>query len=162
MGGDITRRIPLPQADNFNPRPRVGDPVPRGGGKGAGNFNPRPPCGGDRYTWAGLASAVISIRPRVGRRYLLDLLSRINSISIHAPRVGATSLAEGQEDILRHFNPRPRVGRLGALYLLGDGHHFNPRPRVGATPWHYENPGVTIISITPPCGGDHWAGFLLL
>ena len=159
-GGRHHRRIPLPQAGQFQSTPPVwGATLSREAAeKALGISIHAPRVGGDGYTWAGLASAVISIHaPRVGGDGTCWICFPASTAFQSTPPVwGATLLAEGQEDILRHFNPRPPCGgRLRCSLSPWRWTPFQSTPPVwGATPWYCEKPRRDHhFNPRPPCGG---------
>ena len=146
------------------------------------NFNPRTRMGRDTLliyqnrTQTGFQST----HPHGARPCNLSISLNMSFISIHAPAWGATEYQERLKGLIKHFNPRTRMGRDTPSIKNGYWYiDFNPRTRMGrdyiclspfssiygisihAPAWGATSPYIYIrvcihISIHAPAWGATW------
>ena len=97
-----------------------------------------------------------STPPHGGRHGYPPGYDKRDSVSIHAPAWGATTLSRQHRIFLSGFNPRPRMGG-DPLSVCPGGHPggFNPRPRMGGDrpPRRTTSPDKS-FNPRPRMGGD--------
>ena len=157
-GATPGRRQTGETACSFNPRPRAGGDIKRGGSVQWCNcFNPRPRAGGDvgRCSESNSVSMFQSTPPCGGRR--IHCVMGIQSRNCFNPR----PRAGGDRELLVIlfwricFNPRPRAGGdQRCPYITLDSVGFNPRPRAGGDAISdLSRSWKAAFQSTPPCGG---------